>query len=147
MAETTPRLEAARPLTAASFYGYLNEDRLMGTRCVSCGHLYLPPRAICPHCHGEALEWVELSGSGALAAFTSVYVGPSAMIAEGFDRSNPYLTGVVELEEGVKISARILGLDARNPSSIEVGTPLKVEFLHQGEGDARKTVLAFRKRD
>ncbi len=142
MADGTPR-----PFTAAAFYGYLNEDRLMGTRCASCGRLYLPPRAICPHCHGEAFEWVELSGSGSLAAFTSVFVGPSAMIAEGFDRNNPYLTGVVALAEGPKISARILGLDARNPSSIQVGTPLHVEFLHQGEGDALKTVLAFKKQD
>ncbi len=147
MAGIPGRLSAARPFTAASFYGYLDEDRLMGARCASCGTLYLPPRAICPGCHGEDLAWVELSGRGALAAFTSVYVGPSAMIAEGFDRNNPYLTGIVELTEGPRISARILGLDARNPSSIEVGTLLRVEFLHQGEGDARKTVLAFTKRD
>ncbi len=147
MAGIPGRLPAARPFTAASFYGYLDEDRLMGARCASCGRLYLPPRAICPGCHGQDLAWVELSGRGALAAFTSVYVGPSAMIAEGFDRNNPYLTGIVELEEGVSISARILGLDARDPATIRVGVSLEVEFLHHGEGDARKTVLAFRKRD
>ena len=35
------------------------------------------------------------------------------MIAEGYGRDNPYLAGVVELDEGVKISAQILGADAR----------------------------------
>src|SRR5512137_1974517 len=99
-----------RPFTAASFNQYLAEHKLMGTRCPTCDRITLPPRAICPECHGEALAWVELSGQGKLAAFTSIYVGPSALIAQGYDRNNPYVAGVVELTEGVKISARIVGL-------------------------------------
>ncbi len=65
------------------------------------------------------------------------------MIAEGFDRNNPYVTGIVELDEGVKISARILGVDARHPEQIKIGTPMTVEFLEHGEGEARRTFLAF----
>jgi uncharacterized OB-fold protein len=136
---------ADRPFTAASFYQFLDEDQLMGTRCAGCSALYLPPRAICPQCHGEDLAWAPLEGSGVLAAFTCVYVGPSAMAAEGYDRNNPYCTGIVELDEGVRISARILGVDARNPSAIRIGTPLQVEFVHRGdEGTSGTTVLAFR---
>jgi uncharacterized OB-fold protein len=52
--------------------------------------------------------------------------------------------GVVELEEGLKVVARITGLDARKPEQIKVGTPLKVEFIHTGEGSNRKTILAFK---
>ncbi len=104
----------------------------------------LAPRAICPACHGDRLEWAETSGRGKLAAFTSIYVAPSAMVAAGYTRENPYVSGVVELEEGVKISARILGVDARNPASIQVGAPLTVDFVEQGEGEAKKTYLAFR---
>ena len=133
----------ARPFTAASFNQYLAEHKLMGVCCPACHATYLPPRAICPACHGEALEWVELSGRGKLAAFTSIYVGPSAMVAEGYDRNNPYVSGIVETEEGAKISARILGLDARQPDVAWIGTPLVVTFIDRGEGDTKSTVLAF----
>lgn len=132
-----------RPFTAASFNHYLAEHKLMGARCPACDRLYLPPRAICPQCHGDALAWVELSGAGKLAAFTSIYVGPSAMVAEGYDRNNPYLTGIVELAEGVKISARILGLDAKAPDVAWIGTPMAVTFLDRGEGEGKSTILAF----
>jgi len=132
-----------RPFTAASFNRYLAEHKLMASRCPACDAVYLPPRAICPRCHGEALEWIELAGRGRLAAFTSVLVGPSAMITEGYDRNNPYVAGIVELDEGVKISARILGVDARRPDVAWIGTPLTVTYLDRGEGDTKSAVLAF----
>ncbi len=135
------------PFTVASFNQFLGEKKLMASRCPTCNALYLPPRAICPKCHGEALEWVQMSGRGTLAAFTSVYIGPTFMIAEGFDRNNPYCTGIVELDEGPKISARILGVDARSPGTIKVGTPMQVEFLEQGAGEQKHNVLAFRPSD
>jgi hypothetical protein len=116
----------------------------MASRCQQCGTLHLPPRAICPKCHGEALTWTEVAGRGRLAAFTSVYIVPTAMGAEGYGRENPYVAGIVELDEGVKISARILGVDAKDAASIRIGAPLSVEFLTQGEGDAQRTFLAFR---
>jgi uncharacterized OB-fold protein len=133
-----------RPFTAASFNQFLEEEKLMGSRCTECGGLYLPPRALCPQCHSEDMEWVEMGGQGRLAAFTSIYIAPTAMNALGFDRTHPYLTGIVELNEGVKISARLLDLDAQKPQEIQIGTPMQVAFLRQGEGEQQKTVLAFR---
>lgn len=127
----------------ADFMAWLAEKRLMGNRCRSCGALHVPPRPICPACFGEDLEWVELSGRGKLAAFTAVYIAPTAMIEAGYGRDNPYLAGIVELAEGPKISAQIIGLDASRPEQVAVGTPLQVAFLEWGEGDARHTVLAF----
>ncbi|MCK4964767.1 MAG: OB-fold domain-containing protein, partial [Dehalococcoidia bacterium] len=89
-------------------------------------------------------EWVEMKGKGKLAAFTAVAVGPSFTIEEGYDRDNPYLVGIVELDEGPKVSGRIRGLDARKPENIEVGTPLTVEFMEQEEGG--RCFVAFRAR-
>jgi uncharacterized OB-fold protein len=89
------------------------------------------------------MEWVEMKGKGKLAAFTAIYVGPPSMVAEGFNRKNPYCVGVVEFEEGVRIDARIEGLDTKNPETIKVGMPLTVKFLHRTEGENMKTFLAF----
>ncbi len=133
-----------RPFTANAFNQYLGEHKLMGTRCAKCGGVHLPPRAICPQCHSDQMEWIELSGKGKLAAFSAVSIGPSTLQAEGYDRNNPYCVGIVELDEGVKISARVLGVDAKQPANIVIGTPLTIEFIERGEGEQKKTVLAFR---
>ena len=129
--------------TSAAFYTYLGEHKLMASRCKADGALYVPPRPICPADHGTDMEWVELSGRGKLSAFTIVYIGPQAMIAAGYDRKKPYCAGIVQLDEGPMISAQILGVDVLNPESIVVGAPLKVAFIERGEGDAKRTVLAF----
>ncbi len=134
---------AAAPFTSASFQRALAEHKLMGSRCTECGAVHLPPRALCPHCHSDAQEWVELSGRGTIAAFTSIFVGPSAMVAQGHDRTNPYVTGIVELEEGPKFSARIVGLDARQPELGWIGTPVTATYIERGEGAEKSVSLAF----
>ncbi len=131
---------SSAPFTVASFNQFLNEKKLMGTRCTQCGQLYLPPRAICPHCFSEQLDWVELAGKGKLGAFTIIYVGPTPMVNAGYSRENPYVSGIVELDEGVKISAQILGVDAKHPEMIHVGLPVSVDFVQRGE----QNYLAFK---
>ena len=127
-----------------SYKKFLNEDKLMGNKCKSCESLYLPPRPICIKCNSTDLEWVEMKGKGKLVAFTAISIGPPFMIEEGFDRKNPYCVGVVELDEKVRIDARIEGVDVKNPENIKVGTPLTVNYLHRGEGENMKTFLAFK---
>jgi uncharacterized OB-fold protein len=133
-----------RAFTAASFDQYLAEGKLMASRCTDCGTLHLPPRAICPKCHSENLEWAETSGVGKLAGFTVVSIAPTFMVAQGYGRDKPYVSGIVELEEGVKVSARITGVDATKPEEIKVGTLLTVDFITVGEGEKAKTYLAFK---
>ncbi len=129
-----------RPFTVASFNQFLDEQKLMGSRCSECGRLHLPPRAICPHCFGERMEWVELAGRGKLAAFTVIYVGPTPMINAGYGKENPYVSGIVELDEGVKISGQILGVDPKHPEGIQIGLPVVVDFVRRGE----QNYLAFK---
>jgi len=116
----------------------------MGGKCAGCGALFVPPRAICRNCYGTEMEWVEAKGTGKLAGFTCIHIGPPAMAAEGYDRKNPYCTAAVELDEGPRVVARVEGIDALQPQAITIGTQLQVSFLHLGEGDDRKTILAFR---
>lgn len=137
-------MSESRPFTAAAFNQYLKEHKLMASYCPDSDRVYLPPRAICPETHSERMEWRELSGEGTLAAFTVVSIAPTAMVAEGYGRDNPYISGIVELAEGVRVSARILGLDTANPAAIEVGTPLTVDFVDVGEGEEQRTFLAFK---
>ena len=132
-----------RPMSDYWFEQFLNEDKLMGSKCSECGALFVPPRAICQNCHGAKMEWIQMMGTGKLVAFTSIAVGPPAMVEEGYGRDNPYCTGVVELDESPRVVARIEDVDASNPENIKIGIPLKVKFLHRGEGEDLETVLAF----
>jgi scaffold protein (connect acetoacetyl-CoA thiolase and HMG-CoA synthase) len=133
-----------RPFNDISYERFLSEDKLMGSMCSKCGVLSVPPRSICIKCYGSEMEWVEIKGKGRLAAFTCIAIGPPSMIREGYDRKHPYVSGVVELEEGVRVVARIEGVDGSKPETIKIGAPLKVEFLHRGEGENSMTFLAFR---
>ena len=140
-----------KPFTIASFGDFLQKKKLMGSRCTNCGALWLPPRPICLTCKHDDMEWAELSGKGTLAAFTVIGVGPMPMIDSGYNRDNPYCAGIVEVEEGPRISAQILGVDVAHPENIKIGTPVSVDFVERGSwhfleelSKNRKTYLAFR---
>lgn len=133
-----------RLISVLSFKQFLNENKLMGSKCKKCGAIYAPPRPICLKCSSSEMEWAELKGKGKIATFTCITIGPPWMVAQGYDRNHPYCCGVVALEEGVKIDARIEGVDAARPETIKIGTPVTVDFLHHGEGDKMQTYLAFR---
>jgi uncharacterized OB-fold protein len=51
--------------------------------------------------------------------------------------------GIVKTAEGPMISAQILGVNSCDPSSIKIGTKLKVVFIDRGEGETKKTFLGF----
>ena len=127
-----------------SYEQFLNEEKLMGSRCQECDTLFVPPRAICIKCYATEMEWIETKGKSKLIAFTCIAIGPPFMIEEGYDRKCPYVSGVVELEEGPRIVARIEGVDGSKPETIKIGTPLQVEFLHRGQASSAKTFLAFK---
>jgi uncharacterized OB-fold protein len=134
-----------RPFTGQAFYQYLGEQKLMGSRCKSCGALYVPPRPLCPDCYGDDMDWEQLGGKGKLIAFTTVHIAPTAMIEAGYGRNNPYCTGIVQLDEGPAVSAQIIGVDPAAPEQIAIGTPLQVAFVRRGEGENERTYLAFEK--
>ena len=133
-----------RAFNDTSYELFLNEGKIMGTKCKKCGALSLPPRPLCVSCYGSQMEWVQFKGEGKLAAFTDILVAPPYMVKEGFGRNNPYVVGVVELDEGVKAVTRIVGIDAKKPEQIKIGTPLKADFLTKEEAGIRKTTLVFR---
>ncbi|TNE43662.1 MAG: Zn-ribbon domain-containing OB-fold protein [Deltaproteobacteria bacterium] len=133
----------ARPFTTHSYFQYLEEGKLMGTYNASSDTMYVPPRPICPQTHSTEMEWRECSGKGTLAAFTAVSIGLKEMGLLGYSRNNPYVSGIVELEEGPKVSALIRGVDGTNPSSISIGTPMKVTFVKMEIDETQRTLLAF----
>jgi len=141
-----------RTFTAVSYDQFLSENKLMASKCKKCGALWLPPRPLCVKCYGTEMEWVELKGKGKLVAFTVIPYGPMPMSAAGYGKDNPYCAAIVELEEGIRVSAQVKGLDVTHPENIKIGTPLTVDFSEKrgkwfwgGEtAKITKTYLAFK---
>ncbi len=132
-----------KPFTAHSYQTFLEAHKLMASRCKATGEIFMPPRAICPRTYDTDMEWVELSGRGELAAFTTIHIGPMEMVAAGYDRFHPYCSGVVRLAEGPMMSGQIIGVDTTRPETITIGAPVQATFLTRGEGEEQKTILAF----
>lgn len=128
-----------RPFNDISYNRFIEEKKLMGSRCRQCDARYVPPRAVCVQCFGRDMAWVEFQGQGRLEAFTCIHVVPPAMEALGYGRQHPYLSGVVALDEGGRVDARIEGVDTEHPEKIQVGLRLKATYLKEGN----HTVLAF----
>ena len=123
---------ADMPFTAASFDKFCTEKKLMATKCKKCGAILLPPRPLCRKCKNMDVEWVQLKGKGKIVSFTCIGVGTPTMIEAGYDRKHPYCCGVIEMEEGCRMTAQIVGVDAEHPEKIKIGTPVTVDFLERG---------------
>ena len=134
-----------RAFTSDSFYQYAAEKKLMGSRCQTCGKISCPPRPICIHCQGDKMEWVELKGKGKIAAFSVIPYGPMPFVKEGYGRDNPHCSGIVELEEGVKVAAQILGVDVKHPENIKIGMPVILDFTERGSWHYIEDVYKVRK--
>jgi uncharacterized OB-fold protein len=95
-----PRVSAFTRL----FWDALADGRLTTTRGKTSGRLTFPPKPFCPHDWGRDVEWVELSGHGSLYSQTIIHAAPAAFAHEA-----PIRNGIVDLDEGLRVAARILG--------------------------------------
>jgi uncharacterized OB-fold protein len=77
---------------------------LEGTRCGECGKLSVMAGRACPFCGSPRGTPVPLSGRGRLISWTVIRVAPSRYAAEA-----PYAVGLLELEEGPRLTARVSG--------------------------------------
>jgi len=131
-------------MNSKDFFKALEAEQLIGSHCQDCGFTATPQRQICPKCLGINTEIVTLSGGGKLAAFTIIHV-PSLMMAQaGYHAKNPYCVGVIELDEGAKISAQIIDVDVNQPEKIKIGTKMHMTLVVRGEGENASTYLAFK---
>lgn len=105
MSDTVP----VRPLPVVDadsryFWERAHEHELWIQTCLACGKAVFYPRQICPHCWGE-LKWQRATGQGTVHSFTIVHRPPSPAFAADV----PYVVGLVDLEEGCRIMARLGG--------------------------------------
>ena len=84
---------------AVDFTTYLEQGKVMTTRCPQCEASYFPPKMDCPKCLSSDVEWFEIKGSGKLATYTIVNYGPT-----GFEDDAPYRLAIADLTVSLKRS-------------------------------------------
>lgn len=99
------------------FVDYLEQDKVMGTKCKTCGLTFFPPRADCYKCLSGNMEWFEIIGNGKLLSFSKLEYGPV-----GFEKDLPYTIAILDYGD-YKVFAR-LAPDLKE-SDVNVGMELK----------------------
>jgi uncharacterized OB-fold protein len=90
-------------------------------RCGSCRTIRFYPRAVCTVCLSSEVVWERASGRGTVYTFTVTHQNQ----APGFRERQPYIYGIVELAEGVRVPTNIVGCA---PESVRIGMPVEVVF-------------------
>jgi uncharacterized OB-fold protein/acyl dehydratase len=130
--ERPPRPRPAVTQDNAFWFEAAKEHRLLIQRCAQCGKLRHPPGPVCPQCRSYEWDTVEASGRGTVYS----YVVNHYPQVPAFDYPLP--VGLIELEEGTRLVANLVGID---PGDVSVGMPVAVEWQ---DHDPDLSLPAFR---
>jgi uncharacterized protein len=85
------------------------------------------PRYLCPACWSDQLEWVDVRGTGRVHSFSVIRRASDPAFASRV----PYVVALIELDEGPRMMANVVGDDAL---AVAIGDPVKVIFEDRGDG-------------
>ncbi len=124
-----PTHQGPQPIATAETAPYWRaalEGRLEIQYCRDCARHQFYPRPFCTRCLSDRIEWVGASGHGRIYTYTVCHVAAHP----AFESRVPYAIGMVELDEGVRLLAGIVGADLER---LSIGAPVQVCF--EGIGD------------
>ena len=122
-AEKKPRPLRPRPALTRDnqfWFDAAKEHRLVIQRCTGCGVLRHPPRPRCDKCGSYEWDAAEASGRGVIYSFVVNHYPQ----VPAFDY--PLAVGLIELEEGTRLVANVVGID---PADVKIGMPVEVEWV------------------
>jgi uncharacterized OB-fold protein len=96
------------------FFDAAREGQLLLGKCSSCGGLHYYPRAICPFCFNEKIQWVEAKGKGTLYSYSVMRRVPV-----------PYAIAYVTLDEGVTMLTNMVDCDL---DRLRIGDAVRLVF-------------------
>lgn len=109
------------------YWNAARERRLLIRQCKACGARHFMPRHQCPVCWSVQLEWIESRGLGTVHSFSIVHRAPLPI----FMTNGPYVIALIDLDEGPRTFANILGEDALG---VSIGDRVQVTFEDRGDG-------------
>lgn len=89
-------------------------------KCDDCGkHIYYP-RAVCIHCGGIKLSWVEASGEGTVYSTSVIHQRP--------EQGENYNVAIIDLKEGPRMMSRVEGIAA---ADVKIGMNVKARIAEE----------------
>jgi uncharacterized OB-fold protein len=127
MSEAAPGMPAIGTyVESREFWHAIAERKLKLQYCRDAGRFQQYPRPVSIYTGRRNLEWREVSGRGFIYALTVMRV-PGL----GYAGKPPYCVATVELDEGVRIIARILNIP---PDAARAGMRVRLTWEQIGEG-------------
>lgn len=118
----------------------LDQVRLKGKRCRSCGQAFLGEMLVCDKCQSQDLEDIVLSDRGKLYTYTVLRNRPPGDY-KGPDPFVPFALAMVELPEGVRVLSPLTGCDVED---LKVGTDLELVIEKLYEDEEGNEVIAYK---
>ena len=117
-----------KPLPTASpetkrYWDACKNHELVLPYCRACEKHYFYPRDFCPACFSWDIEWRRCSGRGRIYTFGVQY----RAWHPGWAEEVPYVTALVELEEGPRLYSNIVDVDG-DPRNLRCGMLVEVVF-------------------
>ena len=97
------------------------QGKLLLKKCSACNEVHHYPRALCPFCWSDKVEWVEAKGTGEIYTYSVTRRGGPV----------PYCIAYVTLDEGPKMMTNIVDTDL---DTIKIGQRVKVVFKKSESG-------------
>src|SRR5450830_1161897 len=131
--------EYAKPLPARNeengeYIDGLQAHEVRLQRCTACQQFRYPAAMFCPNCLSDSAAWTAVPGRGVVYSYIIVH----QLYHPGFKDDLPYAVAVVELQEGPRVTANIVGCPNER---VHVGMPVVADFLN---ATPEATVLRFR---
>ncbi|MPZ42299.1 MAG: hypothetical protein GEV05_02645 [Betaproteobacteria bacterium] len=93
---------------SAHYWAQARHGKLVLRACTDCGRRHFPPRLACPYCWSQRLQWLDASGEGTVYTYTVMQRAPQPQWLARV----PYVVALVDLAEGPRMMANIVGDDA-----------------------------------
>lgn len=101
------------------FWDSCKEHQLKFQKCQNCHQVRWPPSIICPVCYSNDTEWIVAGGKGKVYTYAIYHQAFHA----AFKKDLPYVTAVIELDEGPHLVTNIVGC---KPGEVQCDMPVEV---------------------
>jgi uncharacterized protein len=101
------------------FWDHCKSHELCMQFCENCSDWIWYPKAWCPSCgKRDSIKWKKLSGKGKIYSYT--IIRQVIDNSPAFQADLPFLIGLIELEEGLRIYSNVDGREAIIGDAVEV---------------------------
>jgi uncharacterized protein len=107
---------------------FKNRYSLIGSICNDCNTKYYPGERICKKCNSVNINDYRYKPQAKLITWSKVYAAPT-----GYEETSPYIIGILELEDGERLTSQIVDVEYESLSIGMIMKPVIRKIYQDGE--------------